>query len=110
MAGLPPSLAIARRRSGTKCPIDVAINGLWSAPMASRGADNVSARLAGPVVRAVALFSLAGIVMLALVAAVPYAVSRRAGTDSAIRDALRDTDMLARTAIMPSLRDGLVNA
>ena len=92
----------------TKCSIAGSHCGLWSAPMASGSTRNAPARVSRPVVRAVATFTLAGVITLVLVAAVTNAVSRRAGTDSAIRDALRDTQVLARTAITPSLQDGLL--
>ena len=61
-----------------------------------------------PVARAVATFALAGMITLVLVAAVTSIVSRRAGTDTAIRDALRDTEVLARTAVGPVLSDAIV--
>lgn len=68
-----------------------------------------SAPVRRPVARAVAVFTLAGMLTLVVVAAVMIVVSRQAGTDTAIRDALRDTDVLARTAIMPTLADGIVD-
>src|SRR5881394_3856501 len=63
-----------------------------------------------PVARAVGMFTLAGIVALAGVALATNAASHRAGIESAVRDATRNTDLLARTAIEPELRNSLVDA
>ena len=74
----------------------------------SRERTRAQAPVRRPVLRAVLLFSLAGLGMLVIVAAITSAVSRRAGTDTATRDALRETQVLARTAIVPSLSDGVL--
>lgn len=63
-----------------------------------------------PVWRAVAVFALAGIVVLCAVTLAVDVASRRAGTDAAIRDARRDTSVLGRAVIAPALTDGLVRA
>ena len=63
-----------------------------------------------PVARAVAAFAVAGILAVVAVAFATNVVSRHVSTDAAIRDARRDTSLLARTAIQPALTDGLANA
>jgi two-component system, NarL family, sensor kinase len=68
----------------------------------------VPSRTRRPVVRAVATFAAAGVIALIGVALASSVASRRAGTDAAIRDARRDTSILARTAIAPLLTDGLL--
>ena len=60
--------------------------------------------------RAVATFTLAGLVALVGVGFATYAASRHAGTDSAVRDARRDTALLARAAVGPALTDALTGA
>ena len=57
---------------------------------------------------AVAVFALAGLVALAAVMLATSVVARRGGTDAAVRDARRDTNLLARTAIEPALSDAVV--
>lgn len=63
-----------------------------------------------PVARAVGAFTVAGVVALVGVAFATTAASRHAGTDAAVRDARRDTAILARTAIEPALADALLDA
>ena len=63
-----------------------------------------------PVARAVATFGLAGAVALLAVVFGTNAASRRAGTDTAVRDARRDAAVLVRTAIEPALTDSLMQA
>lgn len=60
-----------------------------------------------PVTRAVATFAAAGVIALIGVAIATVIASRRAGTDAAVRDARRDTSILARTAIAPLLTPAL---
>src|SRR5947209_10391712 len=60
------------------------------------------------VARAVAAFTVAGIVALVIVALGTNSASRHAGTDIAIRDARRDANVLARVAIEPVLTDALL--
>ncbi|HET6963171.1 MAG TPA: sensor histidine kinase [Acidimicrobiales bacterium] len=60
--------------------------------------------------RAVATFTLAGLIALLVVAFGTNAASRHAGTDAAIGDARRDASLLARIAIQPALANGLVRA
>lgn len=67
----------------------------------------VPSRRRRPVARAVATFAGAGLLALIAVAFASSVVSRRAGTDAAVRDARRDTSILARTAIAPLLTDAL---
>ena len=71
---------------------------------------DVPSRSRRPVARAVATFAAAGLVALVVVAFATYAASRHAGTDAAVRDARRDTAVLARTAIEPTLRDSLLQS
>src|SRR5580765_3231606 len=84
-------------------PEAVAPFGVMAGSLASR------ARPRRPVARAVAAFAAAGIVALAAVAFATNAVSRRAGTDTAIRDSRRDAAVLTRIAIEPALTDGLLD-
>lgn len=58
--------------------------------------------------RAVGAFALAGAVGLVLLGAGSIVVSRRAATDTAVRDATRDAQIAARTAIQPVLTDGVL--
>lgn len=62
-----------------------------------------------PVARAVATFAAAGLIALIGVAIASSIASRRAGTDAAVRDARRDTSLLARAAIAPQLTDALIS-
>lgn len=62
-----------------------------------------------PVARAVGVFAISGLVALGVVALVTDAASRHTGTDAAVRDVRRDTDLLARTSIQPKLSDGIVS-
>ena len=62
------------------------------------------------VAKAVVTFALAGIVALIAVAFATGAASRRAGTDTAVRDSRRDAAVLARTAVEPALTDGQMQA
>ena len=61
-----------------------------------------------PVARAVSAFTLAGVAALVAVALGTGVTSRRAATDIAIRDARRDSTVVARTAVEPALTDGLL--
>ena len=74
---------------------------MMSAPVPSRTRRTVT--------RAVATFAVAGLIALAGVAVASSIISRRTGTDAAVRDARRDTSILARTAIAPLLTDALLN-
>ena len=67
----------------------------------------VPSRKRRPVARAVATFAAAGLIALIGVAIASVIASRRAGTDAAVRDARRDTSILARTAVAPLLTDAL---
>lgn len=69
----------------------------------------VPTRTRRTVTRAVATFAVAGLIALVGVAVASSIVSRRTGTDAAVRDARRDTSILARTAITPLLTDDLLN-
>ena len=69
----------------------------------------VLSRQRRPVARAVTTFTAAGLVALIAVAIASTIASRRAGTDAAVRDARRDTAILARTAIAPQLTDALLS-
>ena len=74
---------------------------MMTAPVPSRPRRTVA--------RAVATFAVAGLIALAGVAVASSILSRRTGTDAAIRDARRDTSILARTAIAPLLTDALLS-
>ena len=74
---------------------------MMTAPVPSRPRRTVT--------RAVATFAVAGLIALAGVAVASSIISRRTGTDAAVRDARRDTSILARTAIAPLLTDALLS-
>jgi len=76
--------------------------------MTSTGAASTRSRR--PVARAVAGFAIAGLVALIGVTVATYVASRHMGTSIAVRDARRDTALIARTAIQPTLTNGLAHA
>ena len=84
--------------------------GRWAPSMLMGRVGAARPRAGRPVARAVVTFSLAGLIALIAVALGTSAASRRAGTDTAIRDARRDAALLARTAIQPALLDSLLYA